>query len=485
LAAGQFYVDQVVAQEFRGVFTGTTLPPAVARLNQTVIDVPGQKTVPVYQDPDWKPPDPEIGWTPCGSPSGWQDPQTPEGSAAMIVFEGGGNIKVRNMTLKVSQQDAAMLHRPIHLDNDSQYVVDYMLLVARRPDEDMERNGDLVPAALSDEGVSVENVRFLVEADSKVRVGLGFSGAFVTLNDCEEPDTCTNRDPCTNDCTSDATNMDAPCRGRVTAMPFTGTHSVTNSTFDGPSVGVEAMGWKNGTLTVGGSAAEGNQFVWGDHGVAIIDHDNSSFEISHNVVNSRRVGIRVEQRSGQPRQHDDRDALAGEPFFRPPSDTQEARVSHNTVSAGTVGIQIKDSGHRVGQDLDGWTPGAIYGNQRAVVEHNVINMSHGATFGIYDMGERDSIRRNTISSEGSMEGAGIWELRANSCSVFLNNVENVSTHGEWNGNQWKPITLNLSEDCTVVAVSTNGSQDVADWGGAPNPNNITYCTMGIAGFLEC
>jgi hypothetical protein len=360
------------------------------------------------------------------------------------------------MTLRVLEQDAAVLHRPLHLDNDAQHVVDYMLLVARRPPNlDSPDEG-----ASSDEGVSVENVKFLARhftsiANSTARVGLGFSGAFVTLNDCE-PDTCTNRDPCTKQCLSGgsiAVPENDPCQRSVTAMPFTGTHSVTNSTFDGPGIGVEAMGWTKGTLTVGGSAAEGNRFVWGNHGVAIVDHDDSSFEISHNVVNFRRVGIGVAQRNGRPRRPNDRD----EPFFKRVLVRSTATVTENSVTgienSRGPGIRIRDYGHLENPP--------IRGNQRVVVTHNDIMGSWAAAdpyaVGIYDMGKSDFLMGNTIMMEHnsatfSAAKAAIWLSHCESCSVLWNNVINVTPLAEWG-----QISLTQSKNCTVLVCDALGN----------------------------
>jgi hypothetical protein len=421
LDQGDFYVSQVVARNFVGDFKG-------ADIDATTIYVPGPNTVPVYTAPDWP-------WTI------YPHYPTPPGSAAMIVFQGGGNITVSDMTLWVSIEGAAENHRSVHDDPAVRYVVDYMLLVAHRPLLGSD-------AASPDEGVSVDNVKFKAPrftsfTESSVRVGLGFAGALLTLGD-----------------------------GNVTATPFTGTHSVTNSTFDGPGIGVEAFGWTNGRLTVGGSETTPNTFVWGNHGVAIVDHDNSSFEISHNIVSSRDTGISVVQRRGKPRH------TRTPPYFRPPSAPSKATITKNIVAviedsrindgvtviegSSDPGIRIRDYGHVE-------VP-PIYGNQQVVVTENDIMGSWvaGADYavGIYDMGFGDVLMGNTISGSGA--GAGIWVNQSQACRVLWNEVAGVTIH---DGSA--RIALSNSKACTVLGCGV--TNDVFDYSEPNNNLVLDWC----------
>jgi hypothetical protein len=181
---------------------------------------------------------------------------------------------------------------------------------------------------------------------------------------------------------------------------------VTNCLFDGPAIGLASAGLTGGSLVIGGSPTKGNEVSNANFGFLFIDSDNSSVEISHNVVATAKfIAIAVWQRQGQPRS--DRDL----PYFRLPLIPPKVLISHNNLGADAGGIAI---------DIANFGPGKRFD---LAASHNKITMKD-ADAGIWNDTDGAVIGQNVI--EGTADVGAIMQDAGEGSTLFGNNVENVT-----------------------------------------------------------
>jgi hypothetical protein len=210
--------------------------------------------------------------------------------------------------------------------------------------------------------------------------------------------------------------------------PMEGVHSVTNCSFENAWQAVVTLGLSKGSLTVGGSASQGNRFANVYFGLRSFDHDNASIEFSHNEivdVAPEGTGVLALQTS--------RPWIFTYPW---PASTQYL-IRQNTIDvAGPVdAIAIVDFGPAFGEGS----------KVHAVVSQNRIHLEDGLWGGVWGLGANDVLVANNQIRGSGMAGIyfGFQGLPSSGWTIIGNNVQNLeaSVASIWLGEDTSHCTV--------------------------------------------
>jgi hypothetical protein len=229
-----------------------------------------------------------------------------------------------------------------------------------------------------------------------------------------------------------------PTGGLGRGLPMVGDHSVTNCSFENTWQAIVTFGLTDGSLTVGGSASQGNTFAHVYLGLRSFDHDNSSIEFSHNEVTAIApygAGV-VAQQTERPWEYS----------YPWPAPTQYL-IRQNTLDvAGPVdAIAIMDLGPAFGEGA----------KVHAVVSQNRLrlDLAAGLCGGIWALGAQEVLV--TSNQFAGSAGAGIYfgfqGLPSSGWTMIGNNVQNLDAD---------VASIWLGEDtshCTVVGGSSKAN----------------------------
>jgi len=227
-----------------------------------------------------------------------------------------------------------------------------------------------------------------------------------------------------------------PAGGLGRGLPMVGDHSVTNCSFENTWQAIVAFGLTDGSLTVGGSASQGNAFANAYFGLRSFDHDNSSIEFSHNEVVDITPGG-----TGVLAQQTERPWAYSYPW---PAPTQYL-IRQNTLDvAGEVdAIAIVDLGPAFGEGA----------KVHAVISQNRIHLEDGLWGGVWGYGADDVLVTNNQIAGSGMAGIyfGFQGLASSGWTMVGNNVQNLDADvaSIWLG----PV----SSHCTVVGGSNKAN----------------------------
>jgi hypothetical protein len=370
LTEGNFYTNDVVVKDFDGTFKG-------AGEHSTVIDTlrginPDADPVPVYEGTD------DHGNELSLSPT-------------LFVFEGGGDITIKDMGFDITHPDPGVLDDYLHGILGTW--ISTILITKRSPE-----------FYSCDKEVVVEDLRFDANIGSygwpNVLDGMYIGG--MTHPDAAHP----------ND-------------RRWSVNPFTATIRVSECTSNIANYPIVIGG-----LTNGGATIERN-VVYSSHiGVFCGLLDNADIEIKRNYVEATYFGMWAMQERGGPAWPGEGPALPDAP----------ARVSmvHNTIHVfwAADGIGLTDY---LGSGL------------RAVVSSNEIFLYDNLWGGIFAWDVKDAVITNNIISGSGVAGIymGIWGDPCSGWTILGNNVENVvdSPYWGWSTGVWLGVGTSY---CTVV-----------------------------------
>jgi len=246
---------------------------------------------------------------------------------------------------------------------------------------------------------------------------------------------------------------DTSVGGLGRTKPMEGTHSVTNCSFENIWQAIITIGLTDSSMTVGGSASQGNHFANVVYGLRSFDPDGSSIEFSHNeIVDVAPEGTGVlALQSNRPSAFD----------FPWPSPSQYL-IRQNTlrVSGLVDAISLMDLGPAFGEGA----------KVHAVVSQNRIYLEDGLWGGVWALGAQDVLVANNrisgsglagiyfgfdgVSSSGwTMIGNNVQKLEAGVASIWLGPD---SSHCTVVGGSTKTNVLDEGTDNIIVGVNNMG-----------------------------
>jgi hypothetical protein len=229
---------------------------------------------------------------------------------------------------------------------------------------------------------------------------------------------------------------DTSMGGLGRTKPMEGTHSVTNCSFENIWQAIITIGLTDSSMTVGGSASQGNHFANVVYGLRSLDPDGTSIEFSHNEV----VDVAPEG-TGVLALQTNRPWAFGFPW---PSPSQYL-IRQNTlrVSGEVDAISLMDLGPAFGQGA----------KVQAMVSQNRIYLEEGLWGGVWGLGAQDVLVTNNQIAGSGMAGIyfGFDGLASSGWTMTGNNVQNLDADvaSIWLGPD--------SGHCTVVGGSNKAN----------------------------
>jgi hypothetical protein len=229
---------------------------------------------------------------------------------------------------------------------------------------------------------------------------------------------------------------DTSMGGLGRTKPMEGTHSVTNCSFENIWQAIITIGLTDSSLTVGGSASQGNRFANVTFGLRSFDPDGTSVEFSHNEVVDVSPGG-----TGVLALQTNRPWVFNYPWPFP----SQYLIRQNTLRvAGEVdAISLMDFGPAFGEGA----------KVHAVVSQNQIHLEDGLWGGVWALGAQDVLVTNNQIAGSGMAGIyfGLQELPSSGWTMIGNNVQqlNADVASIWLGQ--------ATSNCTVVGGSAKAN----------------------------